>query len=86
MVRFTTIVLAVIFFSGCCKEEVQDPCDRECGILRQKTLERNMNTYQWEYTYTVDLNCTGERVYWMGYSAHLEDKLLGDQLCKSEVW
>lgn len=86
MVRFTALALSAILLSGCCKEEAYDPCDRECGILRQKTLERNMNTYEWEYTYTVDMNCTGERVEWIGYSAHLESKLLGDQLCKSEVW
>jgi hypothetical protein len=79
------LLIAVISLAGCSTSE--DECDPNCGILRDKKISFSHSLGSNRYTYTIDNECSGQRYTYTGYSGMpYADYLIGDRICKSDIW
>jgi hypothetical protein len=79
------LLFAAIALAGC--GTALDDCDPNCGILRDKKISFSHSLGSNRYTYTIDNECSGQRYTYTGYSGMpYADYLIGDRICKSEIW
>jgi hypothetical protein len=79
------LLFAAIAITGCSTSE--DECDPNCGTLRNKSISFSHSLGSNRYTYTIDNECSGARHTHTGYSSMpYDDHLIGDRICKSDIW
>jgi hypothetical protein len=85
MVRLATLALLAATLIGCGTS--QDDCDPNCGTLRDKKISFSHSMGGNVYRYTIDNECNGQRYTHTGYSGMpYADYLIGDRICKSDIW
>ena len=78
----TILLLLALSFAACDKSET--PC--ECATLRDKSIGFSAGLGSNIYRYVVD-ECDGRRVTYTGYSSIPYDGvLIGDEICRSNIW
>jgi hypothetical protein len=82
MVRYALSLFLCLGLFGCGEKET---CDPLCGILRDKKVQWSHMTLN-PYRYTIDMDCTGERVVYSGASSGDYDRyLIGDEICTDDI-
>ena len=77
-------LLAAVALIGCGQD---DTCDPNCGVIRDKKISFSHSMGSNVYRYTIDNECNGDRYTVSGYSSIPYDAhLIGDRICKSDIW